>query len=63
MFLIGDNLIMKSESRETILKTDSKTILVFIVPILIISLLLFKNLSFKSTYLLKSFGDHLLTLK
>ena len=57
MFLIGDNLIVKSESRETILKTDSKTILVFIVPILIISLLLFKNLSFKSTYLLKSFGE------
>ena len=57
MFLIGDILIVKSESRETILKTDSKTILVFIVPILIISLLLFKNLSFKSTYLLKSFGE------
>ena len=57
MFLIGDILIVKSESRETILKIDSKTIFVFIVPILIISLLLFKNLSFKSTYLLKSFGE------
>ena len=57
MFLIGDSLIVKSESRETILKTDSKTILIFILPILIISLLLFKNLFFKSTYLLKSFGE------
>ena len=48
---------MKSESREPILKTDSKTILIFIVPIMIISLLLFRNLFFKSTYLLKSFGE------
>ncbi len=48
---------MKSESREPIFKTDSKTILIFIVPILIISLLLFRNLFFKSTYLLKSFGE------
>ena len=48
---------MKSESREPILKTDSKTILIFIVPIMIILLLLFKNLFFKSTYLLKSFGE------
>ena len=48
---------MKSESREPILKTDSKTILIFIVPIMIILLILFKNLFFKSTYLLKSFGE------
>ena len=48
---------MKSESREPILKTDSKIILIFIVPIMIISLLLFRNLFFKSTYLLKSFGE------
>jgi len=57
IFLIGDILIVKSESREPILKTDSKTILIFIVPIMIISLLLFRNLFFKSTYLLKSFGE------
>ena len=48
---------MQSESREPILKRDSKIILIFIVPILIISLLLFRNLFFKSTYLLKSFGE------
>ncbi len=57
MFLIKDILIVKSESREQFLKTDSKTILIFIVPILIISILLFRNLFFKSTYLLKSFGE------
>ena len=48
---------MKSESQEPILKTDSKIILIFIVPILIISIILFRNLFFKSTYLLKSFGE------
>ena len=57
IFLIRVTLIVKSESREPILKTDSKTILIFIVPIMIILLLLFKNLFFKSTYLLKSFGE------
>ena len=48
---------MKSESREPILKTDSKKIFIFIIHLVIISLLLFKNLFFKSTYLLKSFGE------
>ena len=57
MFLVSNNLIVQSESRETILKTNLKTILVFIISIVIISLLLFKNLFFKSTYLLKSFGE------
>ena len=48
---------MKSESRELILKTNSKMMLVLIISIVIISMLLFKNLFFKSTYLLKSFGE------
>ncbi len=48
---------MHSESREQILKTNLKTILIFIISIFIISLLLFKNFFFKSTYLLKSFGE------
>ena len=48
---------MKSESRKPILKTESKIILNFIIPIVIISLILFRNLFFKSTYLLKSFGE------
>ena len=48
---------MQSESREPILKTNFKTILILIISIVIILLLLFKNLFFKSTYLLKSFGE------
>ncbi len=57
MVLIRDTLIVKSESRESILKTDLKIIIIFIIPIIIISFLLFRNLIFKSTYLLKSFGE------
>ena len=57
MFLIRDALIVKSESQEPILKINSKTLVIFIIPIVIISLLLFRNLFFKSTYLLKSFGE------
>ena len=48
---------MQSESREPILKTNFKIMLVLILSIVIISMLLFKNLFFKSTYLLKSFGE------
>jgi len=48
---------MQSESREPILKTNVKIILISFITILIISLLLFRNLFFKSTYLLKSFGE------
>ena len=48
---------MQSESREPILKTNLKIMLVLIISIVIISMLLFKNFFFKSTYLLKSFGE------
>jgi len=48
---------VQSESRDQILKTNLKTILIFILPIVIISLFLFRNFFFKSTYLLKSFGE------
>ena len=48
---------MQSESREQILKTNLKTILILIISIVLISLLLFRNFFFKSTYLLKSFGE------
>ena len=47
---------MQSDSREPILKTNLKTILSLIISI-IISFLSFRNLFFKSTYLLKSFGE------
>ena len=55
--LVIDTLIVQSESREPILKTNFKIMLVLILSIVIISMLLFKNLFFKSTYLLKSFGE------
>ena len=48
---------MQSESQEPFLKTNLKTILILFITIAIISLLLFRNLFFKSTYLLKSFGE------
>ncbi len=47
---------MQSESREQVLKTNLNTIFIVIISIVITSLLLFGNLFFKSTYLLKSFG-------
>ena len=48
---------MQFESREPILKTNLKIMLVLFISIVIISMLFFKNLFFKSTYLLKSFGE------
>ena len=56
MLLVSNTLIMQSENREPILKTNLKLILILIISI-IISLLLFRNLLFNSTYLLKSFGE------
>ena len=57
MFLVINSQIMQSESREQILNTNLKTILIFIISIVIISLFLFRNFFFQSTYLLKSFGE------
>ena len=57
MFLVSNTLIVQSESREPILKINLKIILILSISIVIISLLLFKNFFFKSTYLLKSFGE------
>ena len=57
MSLVSNTLKVQSESREPILKTNFKIMLVLIISIFIISMLLFKNLFFKSTYLLKSFGE------
>jgi len=55
--LVSNTLIVQSESPEPILKTNLKIMLVLIISIVIISTFLFKNLFFKSTYLLKSFGE------
>ena len=57
MLLVSNTLIVQSESRESILKTNLKTILILMISIVFISLLLFEKFFFKSTYLLKSFGE------
>jgi len=57
MFLVNNILIVQSENRESILKTNLKNLLILFIAIFFISLLLFSNLFFKSTYLLKSFGE------
>ena len=57
MFLVINSLIVQSESREQISNTNLKTILILIISVVIISLFLFRNFLFKSTYLLKSFGE------
>jgi len=57
MFLVSNTLIVESESREQILRTNLKTILILIISVVIISLFLFRNSLFKSNYLLKSFGE------
>ena len=48
---------MQSESREPLLKTNFKPVLVVLLTFVFISLVLFRNLFFQSTYLLKSFGE------
>ena len=57
MFLVSNTLIVQSESREPIFKANLKTMLIGIISIVIILSLLFRNPFFKSTYLLKSFGE------
>ena len=48
---------MQSESKEQFLNTNFKTLLVLLIAIVTILLILFRNLFFQSTYLLKSFGE------
>ena len=48
---------MQSDSLDQILKINLKTILIFIISIVLIAFLFFRNFFFKSTYLLKSFGE------
>ncbi len=57
MFLVSNTLKVQSESLDSILKSNLKPILIVIISIVFISLLLFRNFFFKSTYLLKSFGE------
>ena len=48
---------MQSEGKEPPLKGNLKAILVSFIAVVICSLILFKNIFFQSTYLLKSFGE------
>ena len=48
---------MQSESRNPLLKTNFKAILVLLIAVIFVVLVLLRNLFFQSTYLLKSFGD------
>jgi len=48
---------MQSESRQSLLNKNLKVMLVMVIVIITISLILFRNLFFHSTYLLKSFGE------
>ncbi len=48
---------MQSESKEPLLNQNLKAILVLFIAVVIVSLILFRNLFFQSTYLLKSFGE------
>ena len=48
---------MQSQSGESFFKNNLNTILILLVTILIIFVILFRNLFFQSTFLLKSFGE------
>ena len=48
---------MQSETKEPLLKANLKAIVFLFVAFVIASLVLFRNLFFESTYLLKSFGE------
>ena len=48
---------MQSESRNPLLNTNFKAILVLLIAVIFVVLVLLRNLFFQSTYLLKSFGD------
>ena len=47
---------MQSESREQLLNTNLKVVIILLITVVIIFLVLFRNLFFQSTYLIKSFG-------
>ena len=57
MSLVSNILIVQSESRDPILKANLKTILIAFISLVVILSLLFRNPFFKSTFLLKSFGE------
>ena len=48
---------MQSQSRESIFNKNINAIIFLLIAIVIVVLILFRNLFFQSTYLLKSFGE------
>jgi len=48
---------MQSESSDSQFNTNLKAIIVLFIVVVFVSLVLFRNLFFQSTYLLKSFGE------
>ena len=48
---------MQSEPIEQLLNKNLKKFIVLLIPILIVTVILSRNIFFKSTYLLKSFGE------
>ena len=48
---------MQSESREPFLNKNLQAMLMIFIAVIIVFLILFRNLFFQSTYLLKSFGE------
>ena len=48
---------MQSEGRETLLNNKFQAIVALLIVIIFIFLILFRNIFFQSTYLLKSFGE------
>ena len=48
---------MQSESRDPLFNANLKAVLVLFLTVIFICLVLFRNLFFQSTYLLKSFGE------
>ena len=48
---------MDSERNEILLNSNIKALLILFIAVIVVSLILFKNLFFKSTYLIKSFGE------
>ena len=57
IYLKTVKFIVQSESNQPFLNKNLKAIIALLISIVIISLILFRNLFFQSTYLLKSLGE------
>ena len=57
MFLVIRYFIVQFESRDPLLNQNLKVIIILLVAVVVMSVVLFRNLFFQSTYLLKSFGE------